>query len=357
MKNILVALSGGVDSSVAALLLKQQGFTVAGAYIKTWLDEEDSIFSDCPWAQDIQDAQAVAEHLGIAFEVVNLLEAYREKVVNYLVKGYQRGITPNPDLMCNREIKFGLFLEYALAQGFDGIATGHYCQRRHNPDGTWQILEGADKNKDQSYFLTLLEQRHIQRALFPMGGLTKPAVRQLATETGLVNARKKDSQGICFLGKVKINDFLKKFLEDQPGDIINSQGKVVGQHRGLHRYTLGQRKGIGVPSNADFEKYVVIGKDLPNNRLIIAFDHETTSALYSKSTYIHHLHDPCRAIFTTSPLLAKPRYRDPSQPITLQLQADGSVRVDFTQPQRALASGQLLAIYHGDALLGGGFYL
>jgi len=239
MQKILVALSGGVDSAVAALLLQRQGYDVAGAYIRTWMNEEMPL-ADCPAQQDIEDSRAVAKHLGIDYEIVNLVNEYREHVVHYLVEGYQQGITPNPDMMCNREMKFGIFQDYALQNGFDATATGHYVRKLEHPDGRCDLLEGLDKNKDQTYFLALLRQQQIAQALFPLGELHKPAVRALAQQHRLPNAAKKDSQGICFLGDMNISRFLEYYIADKPGDIVNSDGKVLGRHRGLHRYTTGQ---------------------------------------------------------------------------------------------------------------------
>ena len=355
MRKILVGLSGGVDSAVAALLLKEQGYDVSGAYIRTWMNEEMPL-ADCPAQQDIEDSRAVAQRLGIDYEVVNLVNEYREHVVNYLVAGYQRGITPNPDMMCNREMKFGIFPNYALEQGFDGIATGHYARKRGNPDGSFDLFEGADNNKDQTYFLALLRQKQIVPALFPVGELQKPQVRELAERHNLPNARKKDSQGICFLGDMNINRFLEYYIEDKPGDIVSAEGKTLGRHRGLHRYTTGQRRGVNVPSNTDNEAYVVTRLDLDRNELVVAFDQPSSPGLYTSEVELHGLSflnqrisEPCR-------LLAKPRYRDPSQGITYTPQGEDRAKVIFDQPQRALSSGQILALYDGDKLLGGGFY-
>ncbi len=231
MKKILVALSGGVDSAVAALLLKEQGYEVSGAYIRTWMNEEMPL-ADCPAQQDIEDARAVAKHLGIDFEIVNLVNEYREHVVHYLVEGYQKGITPNPDIMCNREMKFGIFQNYALERGFDALATGHYVRKRQNADSSFDLVQGVDGNKDQTYFLAMLQQKQIEHAIFPIGELSKPAVRALAKQHQLPNADKKDSQGICFLGDMNINRFLEYYIDDKPGDIVNADGKVLGQHQG-----------------------------------------------------------------------------------------------------------------------------
>jgi len=355
MDKILVALSGGVDSSVAALLLKKQGYRVSGAYIRTWMNEEMPL-GDCPAQQDIKDARAVAKHLGIDFEVVNLVNEYRDHVVHYLVEGYKNGITPNPDIMCNREMKFGIFKEYARKQGFDALATGHYVRRQQSSEGRFNLLQGIDPNKDQSYFLALLRQEHIQQVLFPLGNHRKSTIRELAIRHKLPNAEKKDSQGICFLGDVPINRFLEHYIEDKPGNIINCKGKVLGRHKGLHRYTLGQRRWIGVPSNTDNEFYVVIGFNHEHNELIVGFDNPESPGLFGSEFFIDGLsfidqtiHNPCQ-------ILAKPRYRDPSQSIHYYPTGTNTARVVFDQPQRALASGQVIAFYRGETLLGGGFY-
>ena len=258
--------------------------------------------------------------------------------------------------MCNREIKFGVLLEYALSHGFDALATGHYCRKQEDPRGGFNLLEGKDKNKDQSYFLALIKQHQLESALFPVGELSKPEVRALAEKHNLPNAAKKDSQGICFLGNVPINDFLKSYIDDTPGPIVNTEGKVLGTHKGLHRYTLGQRRGIGVPSNTDFEKYVVVSKDIKENKLIVAFEHPDAPGLYTKRiritglTYINHPIDGMKK------LQAKPRYRDPAQAIIFEPIDTTSAWITFEEPQRALAPGQVIALYSGDTLLGGGFY-
>jgi len=356
-KKILVALSGGVDSAVAALLLREQGHELACAYMKNWINEEN-VFGHCPWEQDIEDGRAVARHLGMDFEVVNFIQDYRDRVVKYLVDGYQRGLTPNPDVMCNREMKFGVLLDWAREQGFDAVATGHYC-RSATIDGEHALLEGVDQNKDQSYFLALITPDQLSRAVFPVGDLTKPQVRVLAAERGLPNAGKKDSQGICFIGEVKINDFLEKFIDDRPGEIVNLEGQVLGEHRGLHRYTLGQRRGIGVPSNADNEFYVVVAKDLPHNRLVVAFESSRPDALWNDEARLHQLSWLVREPpAEPTDLLVKVRYRDPSVPARFEPDPaqPGCARLVFRESQRGLANGQVCALYDGVRLLGGGVY-
>ena len=355
MKRILVAMSGGVDSSVAALLLVQQGFIVEGAYMKNWMNEED-ILGLCPWQLDIDDARAAADAISINFEVVNFMKEYRENIVSPLVEGYRNGLTPNPDVMCNRKIKFGVFLDYAKRRGFNAVATGHYCQKSENDDRTCDILEGADKNKDQSYFLAMLEQVQIQQAVFPVGHLQKSEVRALARRNGLPNADKKDSQGICFVGQVRLGDFLGKFIPDKPGNIVDPAGLVLGRHRGIHRYTMGQRKGIGIPSNSDHEFYVVVGKNCKKNHLIVAIENTEAPGLYTDTMNLHRVSFTNRVLCGTSRLLARPRYRDAATNITYYPGPNGGATVHFHEPQRALAPGQICAFYEGEKLIGGGVF-
>ena len=355
MQKVLVALSGGVDSAIAALLLKEAGYEVSGAYIRTWMNEEMPL-ADCPAQQDIEDSRAVAEHLGIDYEIVNLVNEYREHVVKYLVDGYKKGITPNPDMMCNREMKFGIFQKYGLDQGFDAIATGHYVRKLPTNEGQFDLHEGVDKNKDQSYFLALLHQEQLDRALFPVGELEKSRVRELALEHSLPNATKKDSQGICFLGDMNIGRFLEHYIEDKPGDIVDSEGKVLGHHRGLHRYTTGQRRGIGVPSNTDNEAYVVTQLNIESNELVVAFDRPDSPGLYTSEVELYGLSFTNQVVNRECSLLAKPRYRDDSQNVTYIPTGNDTAKIVFDEPQRALSPGQVLALYDGDKLLGGGFF-
>ncbi|OIR07235.1 tRNA-specific 2-thiouridylase MnmA [mine drainage metagenome] len=357
-ERILVAMSGGVDSSVAALVLKREGRDIAGAYMKNWINE-DEIIGDCPWEQDIRDARLVAEQIGIDFQVVNLMRDYREKVVEYLLDGYTRGLTPNPDVMCNREIKFGVFRAWAKEHGFDAVATGHYARRAAAPDvgGPFRLLEGRDRNKDQSYFLARIRQEQLADARFPIGDLEKPELRRLAREAGLATAGKKDSQGICFIGQVKMKDFLRAYVPDRPGPIVRAtDGAVLGEHHGLHLFTIGQRRGIGIPSNTDNEAYVVVGKRAADNALLVAFDGPAAPGLWTSETEVHSLswvgapvERPCR-------LEGRVRYRDPRIGLHFEPGPDGTARVRFDEPQRGLASGQVLALHRGEELLGGAIY-
>jgi tRNA-specific 2-thiouridylase len=347
-------MSGGVDSSAATALLVEQGHTVVGAYMKNWINEEN-ILGECPWEQDVADARAVAERLGIEFRIVNLMRDYRSRVVEYLLAGYQDGVTPNPDVMCNREIKFGVFLDYAQQHGFDYVATGHYAQVERGAEGS-RILRGADPNKDQTYFLALLQQHQAQRALFPVGHLLKPQVREVAARYGLSTAAKKDSQGICFIGNVKMSDFLRTFVPDAPGEIIDTHGKVLGQHSGMHLYTLGQRKGLGVASPYFKQAYVVVEKRPATRQIVVGLEAADTPRLFARKCRVASLSWVGQPIPHATQLQAMPRYRAPAAPATFQPLEDGSALVEFSLPQRALAPGQICAFYAQNQLLGGAIF-
>lgn len=356
MARVLVGLSGGVDSSVAAALLQEQGHEVVAGYMKNWINDE-GIAGDCPWEQDVEDAHAVAKHLGIEFRVVDLIDHYRERIVDYLLQGYQDGITPNPDVFCNREMKFGVFLDYALSQGFEAVGTGHYARRRELADGSAAILRGADTNKDQSYFLAMMKPEQVLRARFPVGELLKTQVRAEARRFGLPTAEKKDSQGICFIGNIKMGDFLKHHVPDAPGETVDLTGKVLGHHLGLHFYTLGQRKGHGVASPREGVAYVVVRKDAARKQLVVAYEDDTASGLYSRECVVGSLswlHGPREGL-----LEAQPRYRAKSERVELSPEGGngaGRMRISFERNQRALTPGQVCAFYDGGQLLGAGIF-
>ena len=355
MAKVLVGLSGGVDSAVAAALLVEQGHDVAAAYMKNWVNDE-GIPGDCPWEQDIEDAHAVARTLGIGFRVIDLIDAYRRRIVDYLVEGYRAGITPNPDVWCNREMKFGVFLDYALQQGFGHVATGHYARHRMLAGGVPAILRGADPNKDQSYFLSLMTQRQAAHAMFPTGEMLKPEVRGTALRFGLPVAAKKDSQGICFLGQVRMSDFLRHHVPDSPGEIVDTAGRVLGEHRGLHLYTLGQRKGHGVASPREGMAYVVVGKNQATNRLIVGWDDPSSGGLYASECVVGSLSLLDASLTSRRLIEAQPRYRAKAEPAELEPLGDDRVRLRFRSPQRAVAAGQICAFYDGGRLLGGGVF-
>lgn len=358
MARILVALSGGVDSAAAAALLTEQGHEVVAAYMKNWVNEEN-IPGECPWERDIEDALGVCRKLGIEFRVVDLIEQYRQRIVNYLIEGYRNGSTPNPDVLCNREMKFGVLLDYALEQGFSSVATGHYANRLDVAGEGSYILRGEDRNKDQSYFLALMRPEQVAHAVFPVGRITKPQVREIARRFNLPNAEKKDSQGICFIGQVKMSDFLRHYLPDNPGDITDLNGRVLGRHNGLHLFTMGQRHGHHVASPKEGVAYVVVGKDLANNRLILGYEGADTPGLYSRSAVVGSVTNTLKPL--PERVLAMPRYRAAAVPAACTPVGEGKVRLDFDEPVRALALGQVCAFFEpdggrGEKLLGGGFF-
>lgn len=353
MAKVMVGLSGGVDSAVAAALLVEQGHEVVGGYMKNWMNEE-GIPGDCPWEQDIEDGRVVARALGIEYRVIDLIDSYKAKIVEYLVNGYCEGLTPNPDVWCNREMKFGVFLDYALSQGFEAVGTGHYARRRILSNGQAAILRGADPNKDQSYFLSLMTAFQAKHALFPTGEMLKPEVRVTARRFALPVAEKKDSQGICFLGQVKMSDFLAHYLPDKPGEIVDTYGRVMGMHRGLHFYTIGQRKGHGVASPRDGMAYVVVGKKFAENRLVIGWDQENTEGLYSQKCVIGSVNSMNEEISGLTQVEAQPRYRAKAELATVFPLAEGRIELEFKKCQRAIVPGQIMAFYDGGKLLGGG---
>ncbi|MDX1538785.1 tRNA 2-thiouridine(34) synthase MnmA [Arsukibacterium sp.] len=354
-KKVIVGMSGGVDSSVSAYLLIQQGYQVEGLFMKNW--EEDDNDEYCAAAEDMQDAQQVCDKLGIVLHKVNFAAEYWDNVFEYFLAEYRAGRTPNPDIMCNKEIKFKAFLEFAAdALGADYIATGHYVRRRfHN--GQWQLLRGLDTNKDQSYFLYTLGEQHIAQTLFPVGELEKPAVRAIAEQQGLITHDKKDSTGICFIGERKFKDFLQQYLPAQPGDIVSfDDGQLLGRHDGLMYHTLGQRKGLkigGLREGSD-DPWYVVAKDLEQNRLLVAQGHDHPALLASGLTASQldwvDRQGPQQPMRCT----VKTRYRQTDISCTLTPQADGQVNVVFDQPQKAVTPGQSAVFYLDDVCLGGG---
>ncbi|MCC2615397.1 tRNA 2-thiouridine(34) synthase MnmA [Aestuariibacter halophilus] len=353
-KKVIVGMSGGVDSSVSAYLLLQQGYQVEGLFMKNWEEDDDDEY--CAAAEDLADAQAVADKLGIELHTINFAAEYWDNVFEYFLEEYKNGRTPNPDIMCNKEIKFKAFLEFAAEDlGADYIATGHYV-RRTNRDGHWQMLRGLDANKDQSYFLYTLGEQHIAKTLFPVGELEKPRVREIAEQQGLITHDKKDSTGICFIGERKFKDFLARYLPAQPGPIETAEGEVIGEHEGLMYHTLGQRKGLHIGGMKDFgdAPWYVVDKDVERNTLIVGqgADHPR---LYSKGLVANQLHWVDRQ-GPAQPLrcAVKTRYRQQDIPCQVTPKPDGSVEVMFDTPQKAVTPGQSAVFYADDVCLGGG---
>ncbi len=350
MKTVVLGMSGGVDSAVSAYLLKQQGYNVIALFMHNWEEEEDGC---CTAEQDFEDVKRVSDKLGIPYYSVNFAKQYRERVFSYFLEEYKRGRTPNPDVLCNREIKFGPFLQYAKALGADYIATGHYCGISHD-NGVHYLLKAKDQSKDQTYFLNQLSQEQLKDVLFPLANMDKSEVRQIANELGLVNAKKKDSTGICFIGERNFRQFLQNYLPNQEGDIVDFNGKVVGKHIGLMYYTLGQRRGLGLGGTTESQnRWFVVEKDMQNNRLIVS--HGDESVLMSKSLVSNQVNwipsKPSQAKFSC---FAKFRYRQPEQGVDVEILPDGKVQVTFHQPQRAVTPGQFVVFYQGDKCLGGG---
>jgi tRNA-specific 2-thiouridylase len=352
-QRIVVGLSGGVDSAVAAWLLKREGHEVVGIFMKNWEDDDTDEY--CTSRQDLIDAAAVADVIGIEIEAVNFAREYRERVFAHFLSDYQAGRTPNPDVLCNSEIKFNAFLDHALSLGAERIATGHYAQLERADDGV-RLLKAADGAKDQSYFLHRLDQRQLDRTLFPVGHLTKSAVRAIAREQRIPTYAKKDSTGICFIGERPFRDFLARYLPKTPGPIETADGRVVGRHQGLAYYTLGQRQGLGIGGRrgADESAWFVAGKDLARNVLTVVQGRDDPS-LYAQALEVDAMHWIAnRSPLSGSRLAAKTRYRMADAPCRLDRVDSGRWRAGFDAPQWAPTPGQYLVLYDGDVCLGGG---
>ncbi len=353
-KKVIVGMSGGVDSSVSAYLLLKQGYQVEGLFMKNWEEDDNSEY--CAAAEDLADAQAVCDKLGIKLHTINFSAEYWDNVFEHFLEEYKAGRTPNPDIMCNKEIKFKAFLEFAAEElSADYIATGHYVQRRFQ-DGHWQMLRGLDNNKDQSYFLYTLEEKHIAQTLFPVGDIEKPEVRRIAEEQGLVTANKKDSTGICFIGERKFSDFLAQYLPAQPGNIENCEGQVIGTHQGLMYHTLGQRKGLGIGGTKDGDEtpWYVVDKDIARNVLIVGQGHDHPR-LKSTALIAGQLHWVARKPLTqTLRCSVKIRYRQQDVPCTIVPLGNGEIKVTFDEPQIAVTPGQSAVFYLNEVCLGGG---
>lgn len=350
---IVVGMSGGVDSSVAAMLLKQQGYDVIGVFMKNW-EEEDEETGACTAVDDYDDVRRTAEKIGIPYYTVNFSKEYYDRVFTYFLDEYKKGRTPNPDVLCNCEIKFKAFLELALKLGSNGIATGHYARAEKTCDGVL-LKKAADKGKDQTYFLAGLNQKQIAQAVFPIGELQKSQVRQLAAEAGLVNAAKKDSTGVCFIGERNFKKFLMQFLPAQPGDIVDLDGNILGRHDGLMYYTLGQRRGLGIGGvkTGNGDSFFVVEKDMVNNKLIVRQGE-------GRELYSHALDSNKVSFICTEPkqksfkCMAKFRYRQDDTPVTVTLNDNGGMHIEFDELQRAVTPGQWAVLYDGDICLGGG---
>ncbi len=392
MKRVIVGLSGGVDSSVAAYLLKEQGYEVIGLFMKNWHDDSVTISNECPWLEDSNDAMLVADKLGIPFQVVDLSEEYKERIVDYMFKEYELGRTPNPDVLCNREIKFDAFLKIALELGADYVATGHYCRKGEelvNGETVYKLLAGKDKNKDQSYFLCQLSQEQLSKALFPIGELTKPEVRKIAAEQDLITAEKKDSQGLCFIGKVRLPEFLQQKLKPKEGVIVQipenseiynreipffetkedelaffstkynyniSDGKIVAKHQGAHYFTKGQRKGLAV--GGTIEPLFVVDTDV-NENVIYTGEGKEHPGLYRNVLFVSneelHWIRPDLALKNGENMAvsARIRYRQALDEATLY-KVEKGLYVEFKKRQSAITEGQFVAWYLKEELLGSG---
>lgn len=353
-KKVICGMSGGVDSSVSAFILQQQGYQVEGLFMKNWEEDDDTDY--CTAAADLADAQAVCDKLGIKLHKINFAAEYWDNVFEHFLSEYKAGRTPNPDILCNKEIKFKAFLEYAAEDlGANYIATGHYVRRRGADDNA-QLLRGLDANKDQSYFLYTLSSKQVGQSLFPVGDIEKPIVRAIAEDLSLITAKKKDSTGICFIGERKFKDFLARYLPAQPGNIRTVEGDIIGRHDGLMYHTLGQRKGLGIGGvkGATEEAWYVVEKDLVNNELIVAQGHDH-SALLSTGLIAQQLHwvdrQPIREPLRCT---VKTRYRQTDVPCTIEPIDDESIKVIFDEPQIAVTPGQSAVFYLDEVCLGGG---
>ena len=360
-KRVVVGMSGGVDSSVAALLLKQQGYTVTGLFMKNWEDDDTDEY--CTSRQDLIDAVAVADRIGIEIEAVNFSAEYKDRVFSEFLREYRAGRTPNPDVLCNAEIKFKAFLDHALALGADSIATGHYAQVRE-VDGLYQLLKAEDGTKDQSYFLYRLNQLQLSKTMFPLGGLYKRDVRRMAHDAGLPNYDKKDSTGICFIGERPFREFLNRYLPAAPGEICTLEGEAVGRHAGLLHYTVGQRQGLGIGGRrrgehdddcrSENEAWYVIGKDLEHNRLIVVQGHDHPALFSDHLTamdlnWISGSAPHCQWVYG-----AKTRYRQKDAPCAITAVSPASCAIEFAEPQWAVTPGQSAVVYESRVCLGGG---
>lgn len=346
---VVVGMSGGVDSSVAALLLKEQGYDVIGIFMKNWDDTDE--FGVCTATEDYEDVIKVCNDIGIPYYAVNFEQQYWDKVFTYFLEEYKAGRTPNPDVMCNKEIKFKAFLDHAMSLGADFLATGHYAQVVETDNGV-AMLRGKDENKDQTYFLNQLNQEQLQKVMFPIGSLDKSEVRLIAEKAGLATAKKKDSTGICFIGERNFKEFLSQYLPAQPGDMKTMDGEVVGKHDGLMYYTIGQRHGLGIGGAGD--PWFVLGKDLADNALLVGQGFHN-DALYSDSlTAIQISFATARDLPDTFSCTAKFRYRQPDTDVTVFLGENNTATVTFAQPVRAITPGQAVVFYDGEECLGGG---
>ena len=348
-ERIVVGMSGGVDSSVAALLLKEQGYDVVGVFMKNWEEEDPN--GVCTAETDWADVREVCDTIGIPYYSVNFAKEYWDRVFSYFLKEYKAGRTPNPDVLCNREIKFRAFLDFAMTLGASKMATGHFVRT----DGNGSLLKGLDPNKDQSYFLYMVHAEQLKKSVFPVGGMTKAEVRKIAAAHGLPVSDKKDSTGVCFIGERNFKKFLSEYLPAQPGDMVAPDGEVVGRHDGLMYYTLGQRRGLGIGGRGDGRSWFVIGKDLQNNRLLVAQgeDHPMLYSTRCRAEDVIWIGEPPVREGETIRCTAKFRYRQPDQPVEATLQ-DGELMIHALTPQRAVTPGQSAVLYNNDICLGGG---